>query len=49
MRFYKFLVAVAARNGEVLNYNSISEEADIDATTAKRWISILEASDIYIY
>lgn len=46
MRFYKFLVAVAARNGEVLNYNSISEEADIDATTAKRWISILEASDI---
>lgn len=46
MRFYKFLVAVAARNGEVLNYNSISEDADIDATTAKRWISILEASDI---
>lgn len=45
-RFRKFLIAVAARNGEVLNYNSICEDADIDAKTAKSWISILEASDI---
>lgn len=44
--FKKFLVAVASRNGEVLNYNSICEDVGIDATTAKRWISILEASDI---
>lgn len=46
IQFKKFLSAVAARNGEVLNYNSIAEDADIDNTTAKRWISILEASDI---
>lgn len=46
IRFKRFLNAVAARNGEVLNYNSLSEDADIDATTAKRWLSILEASDI---
>ena len=45
-RFRKFMVAVAARTGEVLNYNSIAEDSDIDATTAKRWLSILEASDI---
>ena len=45
-RFRRFLVAVAARNGEILNYNSLSEDADIDTTTAKRWISVLEASDI---
>ena len=45
-RFRKFMVAVAARTGEVLNYNSLAEDADIDATTAKRWVSILEASDI---
>lgn len=45
-RFRKFLIAVAARNGEVLNYNSICEDADIDTKTAKNWISILEASDI---
>lgn len=37
---------MAARNGEVLNYDSISEDANIDATTAKRWVSILETSDI---
>lgn len=46
LKFKRFLVAVAARNGEVLNYSSLSEDADIDANTAKRWISILEASDI---
>lgn len=45
-RFRKFMVAVAARTGEVLNYNSLALDADIDATTAKRWLSILEASDI---
>ena len=44
--FKKFLVAVASRNGEVLNYNSLCEDASIDASTAKRWLSILEASDI---
>ena len=46
LKFKKFLVAVAARNGEVLNYSSLSEDADIDNNTAKKWISILEASDI---
>lgn len=46
MQFRKFLVAVAARNGEILNYNSISEDAGIDIKTAQKWISILEASDI---
>ena len=46
LKFKKFLVAVAARNGETLNYSSLSEDADIDANTAKRWIFVLEASDI---
>lgn len=45
-RFRKFMVAVASRTGEVLNYNNLAEDADIDATTAKRWLSILETSDI---
>jgi len=44
--FRRFLVSVAARNGEVLNYASICDDAGIDAKTAKHWISILEASDI---
>ena len=46
MRFRKFMIAVASRNGEVLNYNSLSEDSDIDVNTVKRWLSILEASDI---
>ena len=46
IKFKKFLVAVASRNGEILNYESICEDADIDSKTAKNWISILEASDI---
>lgn len=44
--FRKFMIAVASRNGEVLNYSSLCEDADIDSKTAKRWLSILEASDI---
>ena len=46
LSFRKFMIAVASRNGEVLNYNSICEDADIDNKTAKKWISILEANDI---
>ncbi len=45
-RFHKFMIAMAARNGELLNYESICEDADIDVKTCKRWVSILEASDI---
>ncbi len=46
LSFRKFMIAVASRNGEILNYNNLSEDADIDVNTVKRWISILEASDI---
>ncbi len=44
--FEKFLVSVAARNGELLNYKSISEDAGIDEKTAALWMSILVTSDI---
>lgn len=44
--FRRFLISVAARNGEVVNYHSIAEDADIDEKTAKRWLSVLEASDL---
>lgn len=44
--FEKFLVSVAARNGEILNYKSISEDAGIDEKTAALWMSILVTSDI---
>ncbi len=44
--FYKFLVSVASRTGEVLNYNSIADDVSVSVNTIKSWISILEATGI---
>ena len=46
MRFTRFLVAMAARTGNVLNYAKVAEQADISAATSKEWTSILEASGL---
>lgn len=49
MKFMRFLTAMAARTGQMLNYSKVAEQADITAATAKEWTSILEASGlIYI-
>lgn len=44
--FRRFMVAVAARTGEVLNYSNIADEIGRDVKTIKNWISLLEASGI---
>lgn len=44
--FRRFMIAVAARTGNVVNYSNIASEVGKDADTVKRWISILEASGI---
>ena len=44
--FRNFIVAAAARTGEVLNCSKIASEIGKDAVTVKNWISILEASGI---
>ncbi len=44
--FRKFMVAVAARTGQMLNYSNIADEISKDQGTVKNWISILEASGI---
>ena len=44
--FRNFIIAAAARTGEVLNYSKIAGEIGKDAATIKNWISILEASGI---
>ena len=44
--FKRFVIAAAARTGEVLNYSNIANEVGKDAVTIKNWISILEASGI---
>lgn len=44
--FLKFLRATAARTGQLLNMSDVARDAGIAVTTAKRWLSILEASGI---
>ncbi len=44
--FYKMLVALASRCGQILNYSSISNELGISMAMVKKWISVLEAGHI---
>lgn len=44
--FTKFLTAVAARTGELLNYSNIAGEVGVSEPTIKKWISILERTGI---
>lgn len=44
--FTKFLTAVAARTGEILNYSNLAGEVGVSTPTIKNWISILERTGI---
>ncbi len=44
--FRRFMIATAARTGEMLNYSNIADEVGKDLSTIRNWISILEASGI---
>lgn len=44
--FRRFMIACAARTGQMLNYKDIADEIGKDAKTIKQWISILESSGI---
>ena len=44
--FRQFMIAAAARTGEILNFSAIASEIGKDVKTVKNWISILEASGI---
>lgn len=44
--FQRFMVAAAARTGQMVNYTNISEEVGKDVGTIISWMSILEASGI---
>lgn len=44
--FTKFLTAVAARTGELLNYSNIASEVGVSEPTIKKWISVLERTGI---
>ncbi len=44
INFYNFLVAAAARTGQLLNYSDLARDVHIDIRTAKLWLEILERS-----
>ncbi len=46
MKFLTFISAVAARTGQVLNYDNIARDAQIDNKTAKNWLSLLITSGL---
>lgn len=46
MAFHRFLVAAAARTGQLLNYASLARDTGVDNKTAKAWLSVLEASGL---
>ena len=44
--FYKFMISVAARTGQILDYTNIGNDIGISADTVKLWIGILQKTDI---
>ena len=46
LTFVKFMTAVAARTGALVNYANIADELDVSEVTVKEWISVLEKSGI---
>jgi predicted AAA+ superfamily ATPase len=48
MVFHRFLAAVAARTGQLLNYAALASDVDVDNKTAKAWLSVLETSGLVL-
>ena len=44
--FSRFLALTAARSGQLLNLSDLSRDAGVSAPTVKRWLSVLEASQL---
>ena len=46
LKFNRFVTAAAARCSQLVNFNAMAEDADIDIPTAKNWMNILETLGI---
>lgn len=49
LKFMNFIVAVAARTAQMVNYKGIADDCDIDQTTTKSWLRILETLGVIFY
>ena len=45
-KFLKFMISLASRSGELLNYVAVANEVGISNETVKRWVSVLRTSRI---
>jgi len=46
LKFYKFVRAVAVRTGNLINYEDLARDCDIDRRTAQKWLDTLQASGL---
>ena len=46
LKFSKFITAAGARASQLVNFKAMADDADIDQTTAKAWLGILETLGI---
>ena len=44
--FSRFMTSLASRTGELLNISSLASDVGIDQRTAKKWLSILQVSNV---
>jgi predicted AAA+ superfamily ATPase len=49
LKFLRFITAAAARTGGLMNIKSIADDSDIDESTAKNWLNILETLGVIYY
>lgn len=46
VKFYNFMIACAARSGQLFNATDISNAVEVDVKTIQSWLSVLQASNI---
>ena len=46
LKFTQFLIVMASRTGQMLNYATVADQLEISAATVKEWTSLLETSGI---
>lgn len=46
LKFYKFVRAVAVRTGNLINYEDLARDCEIDRRTAQKWLDTLQASGL---
>ena len=46
LKFYRFVRAAAVRTGNLINYEDLARDCDVDRRTAQKWLDTLQASGL---